>query len=392
MTLLESYIFRRVFRMFLVALVPVLAIIWTTQVLSRINLVTDSGQSIGSFALLASFILPTIIPVVLPFALVIGVTQTLQTMNIDSELAVIDGAGAPRKTIYKPVLMVAALLCVFSFSIDNFLEPVSRLGMRKTIAATYADLLSTVIEEKAFRKIDEGLYVQISERLQGRIMRGLFVADSRDPRFEMLYYAREGAVDEGGGTLIMKDGEIHRKAVDGAVSIIHFDSYSFDLSELSETRGQAKLRATDRDLGFLFSPDPADPDYKLKPLEYTAELHRRLTDWFFPVTFALASLAIAGSAHSNRERNIPPLIPALSIAFAIRWGAFFLANRIEASATNVSMLYVFLGVANLLLVAAIYRTTRQLGKSRPLAERFDGLINRLLGWRRTRPDGTGTRP
>lgn len=392
MTLLESYIFRRVFRMFLVALVPVLAIIWTTQVLSRINLVTDSGQSIGSFALLASFILPTIIPVVLPFALVIGVTQTLQTMNTDSEFAVIDGAGAPRKTIYNPVLLVAGLLCIFSFSVDNFLEPVSRLGMRKTIAATYADLLSSVIEEKAFRKIDEGLYVQISERLQGRVMRGLFVADSRDPRFEMLYYAREGAVDEGGGTLIMKDGEIHRKAVDGAVSIIHFDSYSFDLSELSETRGQAKLRATDRDLGFLFSPDPADPDYKLKPLEYTAELHRRLTDWFFPVTFALISLAIAGSAHSNRERNIPPLIPALSIAFAIRWGAFFLANRIESSAANVSMLYIFLGVANLLLVAAIYRTTRQLGKSRPLAERCDGLFNRLLSWRRTSSDGTGTQP
>jgi lipopolysaccharide export system permease protein len=390
MTLLESYIFRRVFRMFLVALVPVLAIIWTTQVLSRINLVTDSGQSVGSFALLASFILPTIIPVVLPFALIIGVTQTLQTMNTDSEFAVIDGSGAPRKTIYKPVLMVAAILCVASFSIDNFVEPVSRLGMRKTIAATYADLLSSVIEEKAFRKIDEGLYVQISERLQGRVMRGLFVADSRDPRFEMIYYAKEGAVDEGGGTLIMKDGEIHRKSLDGAVSIIHFDSYSFDLSELSETRGQAKLRATDRDLGFLFNPDPSDPDYMEKPLEYKAELHRRLTDWFFPVSFALISLAVAGSAHSNRERKIPPLIPALSIAFAIRWGSFFLANRIESSASSVAALYVFLIAADLLLIASIYRTTRELGKSRPLADRCDWLFRWLARSRPAPGSTTGT--
>lgn len=389
MTLLESYIFRRIFRMFLVALVPVLAIIWTTQVLSRINLVTDSGQSIGSFALLASFILPTIIPVVLPFALVIGVTQTLQTMNTDSEFAVIDGAGTPRKVLYYPVLLLASALCITSFAIDNFLEPVSRLGMRKTIAATYADLLSSVIEEKAFRKIDDGLYVQISERLQGRVMRGLFVADSRDPRFEMLYYAREGAVDENGGTLIMKDGEIHRKALDGTVSIIHFDSYSFDLSELSETRGQAKLRSSDRDLGFLLNPDPSDPDYMEKPLEYTAELHRRLTDWTFPLTFALISLAFAGSAHSNRERNIPPLIPALSLAFAVRWGAFFLANRIESSASNAPMLYMFLAVVNLLLIGAVYRHSRELGRSRPVAERFDRPISRLLGWRNSSTDSTG---
>ena len=77
MKLLEKYILRRVGQMFLVALLPVLAIIWTTQVLARINLVTDSGQSIGSFMKLATLILPTIIPIVLPFALVIGITQTL---------------------------------------------------------------------------------------------------------------------------------------------------------------------------------------------------------------------------------------------------------------------------------------------------------------------------
>lgn len=93
MKLLEVYILRRIFQMFIVALIPVLTIIWTIQVLGRINLVTDTGQSIGSFMLLASFILPTIVPVVMPFALVIGITQTLTAMNNDSELPVIDAAA-----------------------------------------------------------------------------------------------------------------------------------------------------------------------------------------------------------------------------------------------------------------------------------------------------------
>jgi hypothetical protein len=80
------------------------------------------------------------------------------------------------------------------------------------------------------------------------------------------------------------------------------------------------------------------------------------------------------------------LIPALTIAFAVRWGSFFLANRIEASAANATMLYVFLILVNLLLIAAIYRSTKQLGKSRPLAERFDRPIGRLLGFRRSSRD------
>jgi lipopolysaccharide export system permease protein len=381
MNLLETYIFGRTFRMFVASLVPVLAIIWITQVLGRINLVTDSGQSITSFALLATYMLPMLIPVVMPFAVTIAVTQTLQTMNTDSELAVIDAAGAPRAVLYRPALVLGAILCVVSFSVDNFLEPISRYGMRKTIAATYADLLSSVIEEKAFRKIDDGLYVQISERVQGRVLRGLFVADSRDPNYDMIYYAREGAVDENGGTLIMKDGEIHRKIKGGEVSVIHFDSYSFDLSELSASRGQATLRAVDRDLPFLLNPDPADPYFKEKPNDFRAELHRRLTDWFFPVTFALISLMMAGSAHSHRERRINPLITALLIAFIYRWATFYLANRIENGVSGPAPLYLFLVITNLMMIGAIWRNASRLGRPSLFPKVADGctaLVGRLL--------------
>jgi lipopolysaccharide export system permease protein len=379
MYLLESYIFGRVLRMFLSALVPVLAIIWSTQVLGRINLVTDSGQSIGSFALLATYILPNIIPVVLPFAVVIGVTQTLHAMNNDSELPVIDAAGAPRGILYRPIIALSAILCIASFSIDNFIEPVTRLGMRKTIAATYADLLSSVIEEKAFRKLDDGLYVQISERVKGRVLKGLFVADSRDPRYEMLYYAREGAVDPKGGTLIMKDGEIHRKAPQGSASIIHFDSYSFDLSDLSESKGEAKLRAADRSLPFLFNPNVNDADYKDDPLSYRAELHRRLTDWFFPVIFALISIALAGSAHSHRERNLHPLLPALIFGFAFRWASFYFANRIESPGGQPWQLYCFVFGSVLFLILAIYRNGRRLSRRKSIFDSLEALSRLLFG-------------
>lgn len=350
MKLLETYILRRVGQMFLVALLPVLAIIWTTQVLQRINLVTDSGQSIGSFAKLATLILPSIIPVVLPFALVIGITQTLATMNNDSELTVIDAAGAKRAILIRPIVLLALIISVFSFFVDNVVEPRAKTVVRQMISATYADLLSSVIEEKTFRRIDQGLYVQISERLAGRTLKGLFVADERDPNYELIYYAREGAVDDTGTSLIMHDGEVHRKTMDGNVSVIHFDSYSFDLSDLTESRGEATLRASDRDLGFLLNPDPTDKDYIAKPGSYRAELHRRLTDWVLPLVFALISLAVAGDARSHREARLHPMVSALTIAFALRWAAFYAANQIDNNSIYIPILYAIPIVAS---VAAV---------------------------------------
>ncbi|WP_459459426.1 LPS export ABC transporter permease LptF [Rhizobium sp. No.120] len=384
MKLFETYIVRRVGMMFLVALLPVLAIIWTTQVLQRINLVTDSGQSMGSFAKLATLILPTIIPIVLPFALVIGITQTLTAMNSDSELTVMEAAGAKRSIIIRPIMILAIVISVFSFFVDNVVEPRARVAARQMVAEAYADLLSTVIEEKNFRRIEDGLYVQISQRLSGRILKGLFVVDSRDPAFDLIYYAKEGAVDPSGTSLLMKDGEVHRKTPDGSVSVINFDSYSFDLSDMTQSRGQPNARASDRSLGFLFNPDTNDPDYKQRPGDYRAELHRRLNDWALPAIFALISLVIAGDARSHREARLHPMVSALGISFALRWADFYAANQIDHSTKFIGVLYAINIIAALIAIVLLLRSRKM---KVPVSIR-----NRFNSWRQKVQDRMPTAP
>ncbi|OCJ11899.1 LPS export ABC transporter permease LptF [Rhizobium sp. AC27/96] len=384
MKLFETYIVRRVGMMFLVALLPVLAIIWTTQVLQRINLVTDSGQSMGSFVKLATLILPTIIPIVLPFALVIGITQTLTAMNSDSELTVMEAAGARRSIIIRPIMILAIAVSAFSFFVDNVVEPKARVAARQMVAEAYADLLSTVIEEKNFRRIDDGLYVQISQRMSGRILKGLFVVDSRDPAFDLIYYAKEGAVDPSGSSLLMKDGEVHRKTADANVSVIKFDSYSFDLSDMTQNRGQATLRASDRSLSFLLNPDPNDADYKAKPTGYRTELHRRLNDWALPAIFALISLVIAGDARSHREARLHPMVSALTLAFALRWADFYATNQIESTPAFIGVLYGLNIAAALIAIALLMRNRKM---TMPVSIR-----NRLSNWRQKVQERLPTAP
>ncbi|MCS4241669.1 lipopolysaccharide export system permease protein [Rhizobium sp. BIGb0125] len=330
---------QRTSQMFLAALLPVLAIIWTIQVLQRINLVTDTGQSMGSFATLATMLLPTLIPVVLPFALVIGITQTMTAMNNDSELAIIDAAGSPRSILFRPVLILAVVLGAFSFVVTNFIEPPARSTARQMVATAYADLLSSVIEEKTFRTIQDGLYVQIDAR-QGRVLRGLFVADRRDPNFDLIYYAKEGAIDAGGTSLTMRDGEVQQKTPDGKVSIVKFMSYAFDLSTMSESsKTEQTFAASDSSLAFLLSPDVESDSYKKSPGNFRSELHRRLSDWMFPVVFALISLVIAADARSHREARMHPMVAALITAFMLRWLGFYFTNQVKQNAAFIPFVY-----------------------------------------------------
>src|SRR5690606_30123115 len=129
---------------------------------------------------------------------------------------------------------------------------------RELVAAARADFLSLVIQEGTFRKVDDGVFIQISERLPDGRLAGIFVADTRVAGTDMVYYAKYGIVrqSETGTVLIMQDGEIQRKLPGDDISVIRFLSYSFDLTALTASNGNPTLRPKDRTLGYLLDPDP----------------------------------------------------------------------------------------------------------------------------------------
>ncbi|WP_024586194.1 LPS export ABC transporter permease LptF [Aliihoeflea sp. 2WW] len=341
MRVLETYIMRRTFAIFAVTLLWVLAIVWTTQVLTRINIVTSSGQSAATFFEIAALVLPAVIPIVIPFALGIAVAQTLSSMNTDSELIVITASGSPKTTVVRPILLIAALASVASFAIENGVEPFARERLRALVSEARADLITSVVQEGTFQTIDDGLVIQISERLPDGRFAGIFLADTREEETELIYYADTGATIELNGehVLVMQDGVVHRRNATGNVSIIRYQSYAFDLAEFAPATSQINYLPKDRTLGFLLNPDPADPVFQSAPLAFAAELHRRLTDWVYPLVFALVGLAVAGDSRSFRESRIHPLITTMLIALFIRWEGFIVGNAAADSPAVIPALY-----------------------------------------------------
>jgi lipopolysaccharide export system permease protein len=341
MKVVERYIMRRAFVVFLAALVWTLAIVWTTQVLAKIDLVTDSGQSALTFFEVAALILPSIIPIVVPFALVVAVAQTLSVMNSDSELAVVNAAGASRWTIVRPIMLLALAAAVFSFAVDNGIDPYARQKNRALVASSRADLLSLIIQEGTFRKIDDGLFLQIGERLPDNRLGGIFVADSREEGVNLVYYAKTGSIVERGGekVLMMNDGVIHRKTLTGDLSVIRFTSYAFDMSAFMAAASEVTLLPKDQTTQYLLNPSANDKNYQQTPYQYRAEVNQRFSEWTYSMVFALIALAVAGDARSHREARVNPLITAISISLFVRWLGFFAASKADEIPQYAYMVY-----------------------------------------------------
>lgn len=398
MKVVERYVLRRVFWFFVASLFWTLAISWTTQVLARIDLVTDTGQSALTFFEIATLILPSVIPIIVPFALLIAVAQTLSVMNTDSELVVISAAGSSRLTIIRPILILAFGASVFSFAIDNGVDPYARERGRHLVAEARADLLSLVIQEGTFKKIEDGLFVQIGQRLPDGRLGGIFLADSREKNVDLVYYAKTGAVvdDNGKDVLVMNDGVVHRKSPSGDLSVVRFTSYTFDLSAFTASAdGPIVMFAKDRTIPYLLNPDPNDPTYQYQPDSFRSELHRRFTEWLYPLVFALIGLAVAGDARSHRESRVNPLITSAVIALFVRWVGFVVTNQTQTAPALIPLVYaVPIGAS----AVAIWFMATNRSMELPIAwsERVGAGLSRLteramLPWQRAKGAGSSPR-
>jgi Lipopolysaccharide export system permease LptF/LptG len=94
MSLIERYMFRRIGLLALGALTVTTGIALTTQVLLRVDLLASTGQSLLTIGELALYLIPGMIAVALPFAVLISVLQTMRAMNQDSELVVLEASGS----------------------------------------------------------------------------------------------------------------------------------------------------------------------------------------------------------------------------------------------------------------------------------------------------------
>ncbi|WP_332060380.1 LPS export ABC transporter permease LptF [Bartonella sp. CB74] len=343
MRIIELYILKRVIILFSAVMMIAIGISWTVQILARINFLTTSKQTFLTVLHFSFSLVPSVIFLVIPFALVIAITTTLSTMNQDSELTIISASGFPKSTIWKPIFLLAVIASCASFFIANFVAPQARLNMRQMLASAHSDLINLFIREGSFQKLTNNLYIEIGERNPDGILKQLFIADQRDPKTDLFYYATDASVisNTSGNFLVLNNGEIERiNHQNDSVSIIQFSSYTFNLSEFTPNDKTPTIYPKDRPLSYLLNPDPKDPYYQYKPIQYRAEFHRRLIEWLYPFVFSLIAIAAAGDVRSHRQARISANFSAISLSLLVYWVGYFFAEKAKSDLAYIPLLYI----------------------------------------------------
>ncbi len=309
------YIFRTTFGAFVLVLFSLTAVIWITQALHDVDLMTNQGQTVFAFVGITSLIIPLLIMVIAPIALLIAATYTLNKLSTDSEIIVMNAAGMSPWRLFRAFFAVAIVVALIVAATSAFLSPKGLRELRRQITEARANFVTSIVQPGRFTTVENGLTFHIRERQANGVMLGVFVDDRRDPKERATFLAEQGEIleNERGTFLIMERGSLQRhEAGQRDPNIVSFDSYAFDLSRFSGSTQTIRYSARERYLWELLFPDPADPAPKAEPGQFRAELHDRLAAPIYPLAFIVIAYAYLGAPRTSRQSRAISIIGAIA--------------------------------------------------------------------------------
>jgi lipopolysaccharide export system permease protein len=317
---IDRYIFRTTFGAFLVILVSLTAIIWVTQALRDIDLMTNQRQTILTFMGITGMIVPLLVLVIAPIALTIAVAYVLNRLSADSELIVMNAAGMSPWRLFRPFLLVAVVVALLVSVISAYLAPQGLRQLRNWLTQVRADLVTYIVKPGRFTTIENGLTFYIRERRVSGQLVGILLDDRRDPQEHVTVLAEEGEIikDDKGTFLLLQNGGVQRhQQSQRDPSMVVFDRYAVDLSRF-DTTPSINYSVRERYLWQLISPSPDDTLATTQAGQFRAELHDRLLAPLYPIAFVIITYAFLGAPRTNRQSRGMSLAAAIGMVAVLR--------------------------------------------------------------------------
>ena len=356
---IDKYIFRTTLASFALVLVSLTGVIWITQALRGIDLMTSQGQTIVTFLGLTSLVIPALVLIIAPIALMIAISHTLNRLATDSEIIVMNAAGYSPLRLFRPFLhatIVVALLVAF---IAAYLAPDGLRRIKQWDADITADVLTNVLQPGRFAQLDRNLTIRIRERQPGGLLVGIFIDDRRDPNERVTIIADHGTVVKNGdgSFLVLEDGNLERfETGKRDPALVAFGRYAFDMSKFSQ-HSDVALGIRERYIWELLWPDEKDPIYKQLPGQFRAELHDRFMAPIYPFAFAALTFAFLGAPRTTRQSRNFSIGGSILAVFGLRMAGFacsVLTVRTPIAAViQYALLSLGIGIGLWLIVAGV---------------------------------------
>jgi lipopolysaccharide export system permease protein len=316
-----SYMFRATMGAFLIVLVSLTVVIWFTQAMRDFDLITSQRQTLLVFVGITGMIVPLLVMMLAPIALVMAAAHVLNKLSSDSEIIVMNAAGVSPWRVLWPFLAAGLVVSLLVAVIAAYVSPRSLRELRDWGAEVRADILTNIVQPGRFTTVGGNLTFHITNRQANGLLVGIFVDDRRNPHEHDTYLAEQGEIvkTDNRSFIVLEGGSIQQlEAGQHDPRIVKFDRYPFDLSQFASSPQSVVYTVREKYIWELLWPRADDPLYAAQPDQYRSELHDRLTTPLYPIAFVIIACTFLGPPQTTRQSRTLALLGMISTVALLR--------------------------------------------------------------------------
>lgn len=303
MRILNKYIAKQIIVGFLLISFSLLAMLWLTQSLKFVEMVTRQGLPVYLFVQMTSLLMPRIFNILSPIALFVAVLFVYNRLIADRELVVMQSAGISPWKNAQAAIFIGLLLSFFGIYVINFAIPQAEQKFRELEWRVRNNLTQSVFREGEFTTLRNGVTVFIDKHEGNGSVSGIFVSDESKPEIKVTLTAEKGRIVQTpkGPRILFINGvrqELNKKT--NKFNMLSFSRYS---AEFNSGAGAKRKEQTVREKTFweLINASKDDSLSLQDVRKFTVEGHRRILYPFFNLVLAL--LACTGLLICNFNRR-----------------------------------------------------------------------------------------
>ncbi|MFN8833184.1 MAG: LptF/LptG family permease, partial [Alphaproteobacteria bacterium] len=234
-----KYLNRRLLVSFAVVLFVVISIVWLTQSLRFIELITSGSVDFLMFLKISSFLILPMAYVCIPIALFLALIITVHNLNADHEIEILKCSGLSDVQIFKGFVAILTGVMLVHFIVSLYLLPNSYRYFKEMQHLIKDQFIFSAFEEGVFNTQNSNITVYIDKKVSQNEFTGIFIYDFRNSNKPITITASSGKLykTDNGISFILMDGT---KQLDdnesGNISLAFFSSYKFNLLNEQEDK------------------------------------------------------------------------------------------------------------------------------------------------------------
>ncbi len=235
---MDKIIFRKLFydilTFFLLASLSISLIIWVVQAVNFLDIVSEDGHSLSVYFSYSLLNFPKIFSKIIMFIFFISTFYVLNKYEEKNEILVFWSNGIKKISLINFVLKISFLFFMLQLLLNLFIVPVTQDKSRKYLKESNIDFLPSLITEKKFLNIFDGLTIFVDQYNKSGKFENIYIKELLDDNSSKIILAKKGSIKRINNkySFVLSNGSITEIKDKNSYSL-NFKETEYDLSKFS---------------------------------------------------------------------------------------------------------------------------------------------------------------